>query len=542
MWLHSQPCESRLSTQDMHPGKIKNAVPHSGIKGKTALCSAPRTMMTWDATPCIRTLHVCPGLSPLTHGADMKWRPGGRGAGLDFSSATCHGEKFARLVLLAALLLELALLLGGGVLVLLVLGDEVVHVGLGLGELHLVHALAGVPVEEGLAAEHGGELLGDALHHLLHAGGVAAEADRHLEALGRDVADGALEVVGDPLDEVGRVLVLHVEHLLVDLLGRHAAAEERARGEVAAVAGVGGGHHVLGIEHLLGELGHREGAVLLRATRRERCKSDHEEVEAGEGDHVDGELAEVAVELAGEAEAAGGGRHDGGDQVVEVTEGRGCQLESAEADVIEGLVVEEERLVRVLDELVHGEHAVVGLDDSVGHLGRREDRVGAHDTVGVLLADLGDEERAHAGAGAATERVGHGEALEAVAALGLLADDVEDGVDELGALGVVALGPVVAGARLAEDKVVRAEDLAEGARADGVHGAGLEVHEDVAGHIATARSLVVVHVDALQLEVGVAVVGAGGVNAVLIGDDLPELGADLVAALATLDSNDLTHG
>jgi hypothetical protein len=53
----------------------------------------------------------------------------------------------------------LALLLGGGVLVLLVLGHEVVHVGLGLGELHLVHALTGVPVEEGLAAEHGGELL-----------------------------------------------------------------------------------------------------------------------------------------------------------------------------------------------------------------------------------------------------------------------------------------------------------------------------------------------------------------------------------------------
>jgi hypothetical protein len=40
---------------------------------------------------------------------------------------------------------------------------------------------------------------------------------------------------------------------------------------------------------------------------------------------------------------------------------------------------------------------------------------------------------------------------------------------------------------------------------------------------------------------GVAVVGAGRVNAVLIGDNLPELGADLVAALATLDSNDLTH-
>merc|ERR1712159_155992 len=118
------------------------------------------------------------------------------------------------LVLLAALLLVLALLLGRGVLVLLVLRDEVVHVRLGLGKLHLVHALAGVPVEERLAAEYAGELLGDALHHLLHAGGVAAEADRHLEALRRDVADRALHVVRDPLDEVRRVLVLHVEHLL----------------------------------------------------------------------------------------------------------------------------------------------------------------------------------------------------------------------------------------------------------------------------------------------------------------------------------------
>merc|ERR1719473_2334278 len=80
------------------------------------------------------------------------------------------------------------------------------------------------------------------------------------------------------------------------------------------------------------------------------------------------------------------------------------------------------------------------------------DRVMCTYSVGVLLADLGDEEGAHAGAGATAERVGHGEALEAVAALGLLADDVEDGVDELGALGVVALGPVVARARLAEDE------------------------------------------------------------------------------------------
>jgi hypothetical protein len=133
--------------------------------------------------------------------------------------------------------------------------------------------------------------------------------------------------------------------------------------------------------------------------------------------------------------------------------------------------------------------------------------------------------------------------LEAVAVLGLLAHDVKDGVDELGALGVVALGPVVPGAGLAVDKVVGAEDAAEGAGADGFHGAGLQVHEHGAGHVAATPSLVVVDVDPLELELlrGGPRVAARGVDAVLAADHLPELGADLVAALAALDVQDLPH-
>ena len=59
------------------------------------------------------------------------------------------------------------------ILVLLILRDEIIHVGLGLGELHLVHALTSVPVEESLPPEHGGELLGDSLEDLLDGGGVS---------------------------------------------------------------------------------------------------------------------------------------------------------------------------------------------------------------------------------------------------------------------------------------------------------------------------------------------------------------------------------
>ena len=93
---------------------------------------------------------------------------------------------------------------------------------------------------------------------------------------------------------------------------------------------------------------------------------------------------------------------------------------------------------------MHRERAVVRLNHRVRDLRRRHDRERQHHAVRVLLADLGDQERAHAGAGAAAEGVRDLEALKAVAALRLLTDNVEHGVDELRTLRVVALGPVVA--------------------------------------------------------------------------------------------------
>ena len=88
----------------------------------------------------------------------------------------------------------------------------------------------------------------------------------------------------------------------------------------------------------------------------------------------------------------------------------------------------------------------------------------------------------------------------------------------------MALGPVVAGAGLAEDEVVGPEYLAVGTGSDTVHGSGLEINEDRTGHILVGADFVVVHVDTLELEVVVALVETVRLNAVLIGDDLPELG------------------
>ena len=180
-----------------------------------------------------------------------------------------------------------------------------------LCELHLIHALSGVPVQESLATEHGSELLADAFEQLLDGCAVADEGGRHLEPTGRDVTHGRLDVVGDPFDEIGAVLVLHIEHLLVDLLHGHAATEHGGDGEVAAVAWIAGGHHVLCVEHLLGELWYGECSVLLGAAAGEWGKPWHKEVETGERDHVDGKFAEVSIELAGESKAGCHAAHCG---------------------------------------------------------------------------------------------------------------------------------------------------------------------------------------------------------------------------------------
>ena len=192
-------------------------------------------------------------------------------------------------------------------------------------------------MKEGLSAEHNSELLSNTLPGLLDGGGVSNEGGGHLKSLGGDVTDGGLDVVGDPLNEVTGVLVNNVKHLLIDLLGGHASTEEDGAGEVASVTGVGGAHHVLGVEALLGELRDGQGTVLLGSATGEGSVSDHEEVKTGEGNHVHGKLAEIAVKLSREAEAASGSADGSGNQVVKVTVGGGGELKGAEADVVQGL-------------------------------------------------------------------------------------------------------------------------------------------------------------------------------------------------------------
>jgi hypothetical protein len=135
------------------------------------------------------------------------------------AQSTVHSESPLLLCLQRSLLFVFLLALGDRCfLVLLILGNQIVHVGLSLSELHLVHTLASVPMQESLSSEHGSELVTNTLEELLDGGGVTNEGGGHLETTGRNGAKSCLDVVGNPLDEVGVVLVLDVAHLVLDFL------------------------------------------------------------------------------------------------------------------------------------------------------------------------------------------------------------------------------------------------------------------------------------------------------------------------------------
>merc|ERR1719382_448905 len=198
---------------------------------------------------------------------------------LFFQSTPCTKSTSLH-VILALFLIELTLLLRSGILVLLVLRHEIVHVALRLGKFHFVHPLTRVPMQEGLAAKHGSKELRDTLEHLLYSCRVPSEGHSHLQPFRGNVTDACLDVVWNPLYEIARVLVLDIQHLFIDFLGRHTATEKRSSCQITAMTRVSSAHHVLSIKHLLCQLWNCQSTILLRPARSQRCESSHEEVKA----------------------------------------------------------------------------------------------------------------------------------------------------------------------------------------------------------------------------------------------------------------------
>jgi hypothetical protein len=322
-------------------------------------------------------------------------------------------------------------------------------------------------VDEGALGVHQIKLVIETSPGLSNGGGVAqhAHGTLHLGQItsghhgGWLVVDADLETGGAPVDELDGALGLDGGNGGVDVLGDDVTTVQHAASHVLAVTRIALDHLVGGLEAGVGDL--RDGQLLVVGLlgRDDGSVGDQGEMDARIGHQVGLELGQVDVEGAVETQRGGDARHDLANQPVQVGVGGTLDVQVTAADVVDGLIVDHEGAVGVLQGGVGGQDGVVGFDHSSGDLRGGVDGELELGLLSVIDGQTFHQQGGESRAGAASERVEDEETLQTGALVSQLADAVKHQIDDLLSNGVVASGVVVGGIFLASDQLLRVEKL-----------------------------------------------------------------------------------
>jgi hypothetical protein len=367
----------------------------------------------------------------------------------------------------------------------------------GLGELTFFHTLTDVPVNEGSLGVHEIELVVKSSPGLGDGGGVGEHADGSLDlgkiATGDDgwwlVVDTDLETSWAPVDELDGSLGLDVGDGGVDVLGDNVTSEEEAAGHVLAMSGIALDHLVGWLEAGVGDLRDGELLVVGLLSGDDWGVSGEREVNSRVWDQVGLEFSEIDVEGTVESEGSSDRGDDLADESVQVGVGWSLDVQDSSADIVDGLVVDHEGTVGVLEGGVGGEDGVVWLNNSGGDLRSGVDGELELGLLAVVDGKSLHEEGGESGSGTTTEGVEDQETLETSALIGELSDSVEDEVDDFFTDGVVTSGVVVGGVFLASDQLLGVEELSVGTGSDLIDDGGLEIDENGSGDVLAGASL-----------------------------------------------------
>ena len=282
-----------------------------------------------------------------------------------------------------------------------------------LGELTLLHTLTHIPVDESALGVHQVKLGIDAREDLSDGSRVGQHADStlnlgHLGTRndgGRLRVDTALEASGAPVDELDGGLLLDGGQSVGNVLGKHITTVHQTAGHVLAATRISLAERVLGLKGGVGDLSN--GVLLMEGliSGDDRRVRGQQEVDARVGNQVGLELIQVHVQRALEAERAGEGGDNLSDEAVQVVVVGTRDVQSAVANVVDGLVVQHEGAVSVLQQRVSGENRVVGLNNGGGDLRRRVDAEVELGLLAVINGQALQQERAETRSSTTTNRV-----------------------------------------------------------------------------------------------------------------------------------------
>merc|ERR1711931_74764 len=303
------------------------------------------------------------------------------------------------------------------------------------------------------------------------------------------VVDTDLETGWAPVDELDGSLGLDGGNSGVDVLGDNITTVQHAAGHVLSVSRVALDHLVGWLEASVGDLGNGQLLVVGLLGGDDRSVGDQREVDSRVWHQVGLELGEIDVERTIESERGGDRRDDLTDESIQVGVGGSLDVKVSSADVVDGLVVDHESAVGVLQGGVRGEDTVVWLDDSGGDLRGRVDGELELGLLSVVDGESLHKKRSESRTGTTAERVEDEESLETSALIGELSDSVENEIYDLLTDGVVTAGVVVGGILLAGDQLLRVEELSVGSSSDLVDYGGLEVDKDGSWDVLAGTSL-----------------------------------------------------
>jgi len=406
-------------------------------------------------------------------------------------------------------------------------------------------------VNEGSLGVHEIELVVKSSPGLGDSGGVAQHANSSLD-LGQVTAwhnggwlvvDTDLETGWAPVDELDGSLGLDGGDSGVDVLGDNITSVQHAASHVLTVSGIALDHLVGWLEASVGDLGNGELLVVGLLGGDDRGVGDEGKVDSRVWHQVGLELGQIDVEGTIESERGGDGTDDLSDQSVQVGVGGSLDVQVSSADIVDGLVIDHESAIGVLQGGVGGQDGVVWLNDGGGDLGSRVDGKLELGLFAVVDRESLHEEGSESGSGTATEGVEDEESLKTGTLVGELSDSVEHEVDDLLTDGVVTSGVVVGGILLTGDQLLGVEELSVGTSSDLVNDSRLEIDKDGSGHVLAGTGLAEKGVERVIAATDGLVGGHLSIwlDTVLEAVQLPASVTDLDTGLSDVDGDTFAH-